>query len=299
MGAPPQYFARNSSEAREVFYEACRSADVTPVPYYAPAEIVRDSRPIVEVARVGRGDARHAIVVTDGSWEDEGLCAAGIQSSLLHEPLTQRLPPSVAPVLVHAIAPPGFAEPALQLAEPATQQWSNRALAAAESRFTTFMDGGTARTTAAIAGKPWQTILLQRITDQFVAGLNRVCLIDIRTGPSTFGYTEILCCAASGTPAHRRTAALLAEPGEDALMPAGGAPGDIARGLIERWDVHTASAAVLEFGTYSIGSILGAGGDRMFYPEQGGWRDTVWQSAARILWRTAMRLGAPARSTCL
>ena len=277
-----------------MFYEACRAADVTPVPYYAPSEIVSDSRPIVEVARFGRGDARHAIVVTGGSWEDEGLCAAGIQSSLLHEPLAQRVPPSVALVLVHAIAPPGFAEPALRLAEPPTQQWSHRALAAAETRFTTFMDGGVARTTAAIAGKAWQEILLRRITDQFVAGLDRVCLLDIRTGPSQFGNTEILCCADSGTPAHRRAAALFAEDATDDPVPAGGAPGDIAKGLLAACDVANVSAAVLEFGTYSIGSILGVGGDRIFYPERGGWRDIVWQSAARTIWRTAIRLATPA-----
>jgi hypothetical protein len=264
------------------------------VPYYAPSEIVSDSQPIVEVARFGRGDARHAIVVTGGSWEDEGLCAAGIQSGLLHEPLAQRLPPSVALVLVHAIAPPGFAEPALQLAEPPTQQWSHRALAAAESRFSTFMDEGGARPAAAISGKPWQTVLLQRITDQFVAGLDRVCLLDIRTGPSQFGNTEILCCAPEGTPTHRQTAALFAEDGTDVPVPAGGAPGDMAKGLLANWKGNNVSAAVLEFGTYSIGSMLGVGGDRIFYPEQGGWRDIVWQSAARTVWRTAIRLAAPA-----
>ncbi len=292
--AKAQFFARNSDEAREVFYEACRGADVTPVPYYAPSEIVSDSRPIVEVARFGRGDARHAIVITGGSWEDEGLCAAGIQSGLLHEPLAERLPPNVALILVHAIAPPGFAEPALNLAESPTTRWTHRALAAAESRFTTFMDEGGPRTTAAIAGKPWQAVLLRRLSDQFVAGLDRICLLDIRTGPSQFGNTEILCCADDGTIAHRRAAALFAEDGADTLIPAGGSPGDFAKALLTAWEGANISAAVLEFGTYSIGSILGVGGDRIFYPQQGGWRDIVWQSAARTTWRTAIRLGAAA-----
>lgn len=298
------FFAGNSCDAREIFHDACRAADISPVPYYAPTEIVSDSRPIVEVARFGRGDARCVLVVTGGSWEDEGLCAAGIQSSLLHEPLSQRLPADVALVLVHAIAPPGFADPQPNLTEPSTREWSHRALAAAESRFETFLVGagmvGTgqgetdAGTQTAGAGIPWQQILLRRITDQFVTGFDRVCLFDIRTGPSQFGTSEILCCAADGTIAHRQMSDLFAEDGADPPVPAGGCPGDLAKGLMATGNVPGVAAAVLEFGTYSIGSILGVGGDRIFYPERDGWREIVWQSAARTIWRTAARLGGAA-----
>ena len=293
------FFAGNSRDAREIFHDACRAADISPVPYYAPTEIVRDSRPIVEVARYGRGDARRVLVVTGGSWEDEGLCAAGIQSSLLHEPLSQRLPPNVALVLVHAIAPPGFADPQIDPTEPSTRQWSQRALAAAESRFETFLVGAGqgepgAGTQTAGAGTPWQKTLLRRITGQFVTGLDRVCLFDIRTGPSQFGTSEILCCAADGTTAHRQMSDLFEEDGANRPVPAGGCPGDLAKGLIAVGNDSGIAAAVLEFGTYSIGSILGVGGDRIFYPERNGWRDIVWQSAARTIWRTAARLGGAA-----
>ena len=293
------FFAGSGRDAREIFHAACRTADITPVPYYAPTDVVSDSRPIVEVARFGRGDARQAIVVTGGSWEDEGVCAAGIQSSLLHEPLGRRLPTDVALVLVHAIAPPGFADPRIDLAEPSARQWSQRALAAAESRFETFMVGAGqsvsgAGPRAAIAGKPWQEILLRRITDQFVTGLDRVCLLDIRTGPSQFGASEILCCAADGTAAHLEISTLFAEDGADRPVPSGGCPGDLARGLLAAGKGSGVAAAVLEFGTYSIGSILGVGGDRIFYPERDDWRDMVRQSATRTIWRAAARLGSAA-----
>lgn len=284
------YFSSDRTAARAHFLSACKAASLEVVPYYAPREVTGTTDPIVEVTRVGRPYASTVIALTCGAWEDEGLCASGIQTALLRENVSARLPRDTALVLVHAIAPIGLS--GLDRGRNAAwnvrsgRQWTHAALAAAENRFASYVQESVPN--PASPGQrsiPWQARLLCKIADDFFAAAERIALIDLRTGAGAYGDSEVAPCHTASDPSLRRAAALFGIHSGDAEAPTRGTPGDLASGLIAALDRSDVAAAVLEFGTYSMRSVLAPGNGRVFYPESPDWREQVLRRTLAVIWQ--------------
>jgi hypothetical protein len=284
-------FALDPETARRQFLVACRRAGVTATPYFAPRADASPPQPIVEVVRFGDPEAKGVLALTGGSWKDEGLCASGVQTAMLYDRIGEDLPPGVGLVLVHAIAPEGLsgleARSRAGSGQP-KRQWTQRVLAAAESRFARYIsEGDEAGSRGERKGIPWQAQLLCRIADSFFGKAHRVALLDIRTGPGNYGDAEIFACS-SGDEAIRRAAHLFGTTNLSGGPETGGYPGEIAYGLMAALERTNLAAAVLEFGTYSMRSILAADKGRAFYPDTEDWREFVWRQS-RAVTRQALR----------
>jgi len=284
-------FALDRKTAQQRFREACRQAGVTATPYFEPQFGQKTPEPIVEVARVGDPEAEGVLALTGGSWEDEGLCASGVQTALLRDRIGKELPAGVALVLIHAIAPAGLSGLEARARSWPTrqpQQWTQRALAAAETRFARYIGEGALDAAGGGKGTPWQAQLLCRIADTCFHKAKRIALLDIRTGPGNYGDAELFACAGRREEEIRR-AAILFGAGDGA----GGYPGELAYGLMTALERSDLAAAVLEFGTYSMRSILSAGPGRAFYPDSEDWRESVWRQTLEVTRHALRQLANP------
>jgi len=274
------YFSSDRKAARAHFLSACRAGGLDVATYYAPRDVVRAAEPIVEVARVGRPYAPTVIALTCGAWEDEGLCASGIFTTLLRHDFARHLPHDTALVLIHAIAPAGLSglgrgEPAL---DNSATQWSHQALAAAESRFVDYVQQNGAPAEPEKDVKiPWQARVLCEIADEFFDQVKRTVLIDLRTGPGPYGEADLLPCHIVHGDPLAEVDPLFGISDNPDEPPAWGTPGNLAHGLIAALGRSEISGAVLEFGTYSMRSILTAKSGTTFYPSDDQWREQVWQ----------------------
>jgi Protein of unknown function (DUF2817) len=229
------YFSSDRKAARGHFLSACRAFNLDVVPFYAPREVVASGEPIVEVARVGRPYAPTVIALTCGAWEDEGLCASGIFTTLLRNDFTRHLSRDMALVLIHAIAPAGLSglgRGTPTVSEP-EQQWSHKALAAAESRFVDYVQQ-SALPAASDGGPviPWQARVLCEIADQFFHQAKRTVVVDLRTGPGPYGEADLLPCQiVHGDPLVDIDPLFGIKDNPDEA-PAWGTPGNLAHGLI-------------------------------------------------------------------
>ena len=276
-----QYFSSDRSAAQAHFRSACRASGLELSPYFAPADIVRTNTPIIEATRIGHPYAPTVIALTCGAWEDEGLCASGIFTTLLRHDFTRHLPRDIALVLIHAIAPPGLS--GLGRGEPPAdatprQRWSHQALAAAESRFVDYVQQTTPpKATETGVQIPWQARVLCEIADEFFENAKRTVVVDLRTGPGPYGEADLLPCQiVHGDPLADIDPLFGINDNPDE-PPAWGTPGNLAHGLIAALGRSQISGAVLEFGTYSMRSILTAGVGTTFYPRDDQWREQVWQ----------------------
>lgn len=276
------YFSSDRQTARAHFLAACRAADVDVATYYAPKEVDRAAEPIVEVTRLGRPYASTVVALTCGAWEDEGLCASGIFTALLRHDFARHLPRDVTLVLIHAIAPTGLSGLDRGAAPSPPQQhrpkWSHEALAAAESRFVNYVQQTAAGAARGVPETiPWQARLLCEIADRYFERAKRTVLIDLRTGPGPYGEADLLPCQiVHGDPLVDVDPLFGIKDNPDE-PPAWGTPGNLAHGLIAALGRSQISAAVLEFGTYSMRSILSARQGTVFYPRDDQWREKVWE----------------------
>jgi hypothetical protein len=273
------YFSSDPKAARAHFLSACRASGLDVAPFHAPRAVSRSAEPIIEVARVGRPYAPTVIALTCGAWEDEGLCASGILTALLRNDFARHLSRDVALVLIHAIAPPGLSGLGREAPpiEPPEQQWSHQALAAAETRFADYVQK-TAEPAEPEGGPaiPWQARLLCEIAEQFFDQAKRTVVIDLRTGPGPYGEADLLPCQIVHGDPLVDTDPLFGIKDNPDEAPAWGTPGNLAHGLIAALGRSQISAAVLEFGTYSMRSILSAETGTTFYPRDDQWREKVW-----------------------
>jgi hypothetical protein len=290
-------FAHDRKTARRRFQDACQDAGVSVTPYFAPHIGQAQPDPIIEVVRIGNRDATNVLALTGGSWEDEGLCASGIQTAILRNQIGDELPEGVGLVLIHAIAPVGLSGlEARSRSWPAQppRKWTQRALAAAEDRFASYIgerNGPEAQETD--EATPWQAQLLCRIADTCFRDAERIALLDIRTGPGKFGDAEIFACTNKQGGDIRRAAALFGTESQADGPFAGGYPGEIAYGLMVALERSKLAAAVLEFGTYSMLSVLTQGRGRTFYPDSEDWRENVWRRSLDVTRQALRRLAEP------
>lgn len=289
-------FAFDRETARRRFHAACRKAGVTATPYFAPQPDGNAPDPIIEVVRFGAPEADAVLALTGGSWEDEGLCASGIQTAILRDRIGEELPEGVGLILIHAIAPAGLSgleARSHSWPDQPPRQWTQRALAAAENRFARYIGRKGASETRGGRDVPWQALLLCRIADTCFRDAKRIALLDIRTGPGNYGDAEIFACAGKREDDLRRAGALFGAGNLAGGPSAGGYPGELAYGLMTALERSDLAAAVLEFGTYSMRSILAAGPGRAFYPGSEDWLESVWRQSREVTRRALQRLAQP------
>lgn len=288
-----RYFASDRLEARAQFVAACNALNLDFSSYYAPREVDDSGEPIIDVARVGPHKAPIVLTLTNGSWVDEGLCASGIQTALLREGLGRIGRDDIALVLVHAIAPAGLSGlgnrgPAVS--DNSIREWSNHALAAAENRFASYVQQSHQPKQGGKGNIPWQARVLCQIADAYFANARSISLIDLRTGPGFYGEADLLTCRTHSDPIMQRAAQLFGTTEDPSAPTPHGTPGDLAHGLITALERSDLTAAVLEFGTYSMRSVLSAGSGGVFYPDTTDWREQAWQSAQGVIQHVLLSL---------
>lgn len=287
------YFPSDIHDAGERFRAACEKAGAAVRPYFAPEEEPAGQAPLVEATRIGPAGTKGVLVLTGGCWEDEGLCATGIQTGVLHEFPVEQLPAGVAIVAIHAVAPPALSRVAGRAAWPAPerQRWSHGALAAAEHRFIGYVAQRAAGAeTPTDQGLPWQTQMVFQIAAEYLSRADRIALLDFRTGPADCGEVALLPMENRWDPDLKRAARLFGSAETGIPILAGGQPGDLAQGLISALGHREVTAAVMEFGTYSLHTMLAAKGRQIFYPAGSDWRERVWSQASAVIRRTLAAL---------
>jgi len=103
-----QHFFRNYEKARQHFIRSCDRRKLTVDSHKHPGQ-GPDGDIFMDVACFGDPAATRVVVISSGTHGIEGYSGSGLQSMLLHEGLTERIPNNTRVLLVHAVNPYGFA----------------------------------------------------------------------------------------------------------------------------------------------------------------------------------------------
>jgi hypothetical protein len=295
-------FSDDFDTARNRFLSACERIGLRVSAY--PARIRRDSGdPLVcDVARLGSPDATRVAVLCSAAGGMAGLVGCGAALGVMTQDGYKDLPRDVALVLVHACNPAGpiwpYFSPNDPMADPSADgpapDWSDGVLAAAERRFKDFQrtegfdwNRLAGRTLASMSPPAWDGATLRAIAADRLRGAERVCVIDVRTGPGQFGAREIVPCDPPGSAGRARAERwFTVDIARDSAAigagnaPCGGGLGGLAKGAVS-------TNVVLEVGTYSMGGLLSRGATRESagYPADPTWRAGAWSATRETLGR--------------
>ncbi len=294
-----QHFSTNPTDARRMFLAACLDARLPVASFEAPRDATIDSPVHIDIAHAGKSDAPVVIVICPGTRMAEGLCASGVQTSLLKAGLQIEMPASIALVLVHTVMPA-----ASQSAEWATlieqnmiaTEWDDSLLAAAEFRFNEEQQRTTPATPEETERQQWCRQVLANIAERFLTRARHLVFLDIHTGSGPYGEVEVVSCHMPGTGGERRATELFGARAAADGVAVSNFQGPVARGLSASLPDRETTSLVMEFGCYSLTTVLdsllsrhetaAAGGQRfdgLFFPEADDWRDLVWEGAADVL----------------
>jgi len=294
-----QFFTTDPTEARRMFLSACLETRLPVASFEAPRR-AEGGRPVhIDIARAGPSDARVALVICPGTRLAEGLCASGIQTTLLRSGLQLEMPRPISLVLVHTVNPGAFRSSEwewLSLEEPAESEWDDSLLAAAEFRFNEETRRPEAADEEDSEHQQWCRNVLANAADRFLAGARRVVFLDIHTGSGPYGEAEVVSCHVPGTGGERRATELFGARAAVDGVAVTNIQGPVAKGLAASLGDREITSLVIEFGGYSLTTVLdsllsrhvveAAGGERfdgLFYPEAEDWRERVWEGAAEVL----------------
>jgi hypothetical protein len=294
-----QHFSTEPTDARRLFLSACLDARLPVASFEAPRSNSDELRVHIDVAHAGQSTAPTVIVVCPGTRMAEGLCASGIQTTLLRTGLQIEMPGQIAMVLVHSVVPAAFEVATwVGLSEQSAveTEWDDSLLAAAEVRFNEDRQQAKTMTQEESEHQQWCRQVLANIAGRFLSRAQHLIFLDVHTGSGPYGKAEVVSCHMPGSHNEKRALELFG-----ARAAADGAAslnfqGPVARGLASSLPDRQTTSLVLEFGCYSLTTVLdsllsrheteAAGGgrfDRMFYPDAADWRDLVWDGAEEIL----------------
>jgi len=292
-----QHFSMDPPNARRMFLAACLDAQLPVASFEAPREERVEFPVHIDVARAGASDAETVIVLCPGGRMAEGLCASGIQTALLRTGLQIELPNPFALVLVHTAWPSAFKAAAWDgLIEPAAiaTDWDDSLLAAAEFRLNE--DSPEAPAPYDHEQQQWCRYVLSNLAERFLASAQHLVFLDVRTGSGPYGEAEVVSCHLPGSKDEARAIEMFGARGAANGVAVSTLEGPVARGLASALPDHQMTSVVLEFGCYSLGTVLdsllsrheseAAGNGRfdgLFYPDSDDWRDRVFEGAANIL----------------
>ena len=103
-----QYFSSSYKTAREKFLKVARAADCNIDSIQNPYPGPNGESLYMDVALVVAEDAKRTLVVSSGTHGVEGFAGSGIQTGLLSEGISSRLPVGVNLLMIHAINPYGM-----------------------------------------------------------------------------------------------------------------------------------------------------------------------------------------------
>jgi ribosomal protein S18 acetylase RimI-like enzyme len=102
-------FSATYAAARTAFMSAVAAAGGAITSYRHPLTGPAGEPLFLDTARVGTPEARRVLFIAAGTHGIEGFCGSGIQTFLLRNQVTEKLPADIALVLVHGVNPWGFA----------------------------------------------------------------------------------------------------------------------------------------------------------------------------------------------
>jgi hypothetical protein len=307
-----QHFSTDPSDARRLFLSACLDARLPVASFEAPRSNQNELPVHIDVAHAGQATAPTVIVVCPGTRMVEGLCASGIQTTLLRTGLQIEMPGPMAMVLVHSVVPAAFEVAAWDgLAEQSTveTEWDDSLLAAAENRFNEDRQQVKTMTLEESERQKWCRQVLANVAERFLSRAQHMVFLDVHTGSGPYGEAEVVSCHMPGSQDEKRALELFGARATADGVPSSHFLGPVARGLASALPDRKTTSLILEFGCYSLTTVLDSllsrhqtetvGGGRfdgMFYPDAVGWRDLVWEGAAEILrlgFRSVERLPEP------
>jgi hypothetical protein len=294
-----QHFSTEPSDARRLFLSACLDARIPATSFEAPRSNQSELPVQIDIAYVGQSTAPTVIVVCPGTRMAEGLCASGIQTTFLRTGLQIEMPDPIAMVLMHSVAPAAFevaAWDSLIDQRAVETEWDDSLLAAAEVRFNEDCQQAKTMTLEESEHQKWCSQVLANVARRFLSRAQHLIFLDVHTGSGPYGEVEVVSCHTPGSQDEKRALELFGARAAVNSIATSHFQGPVARGLASFFPDLKTTSLVIEFGCYSLMTVLdsllsrreteAAGGgrfDRMFYPDVVDWRDLVWEGAEEIL----------------
>lgn len=296
--ATGDYFSTDFDEARDKFFAACRTLRLR------PTEIMGHGRfggkaPLVDIVRLGDRAARRILVLGGGDRLADAFVCSAIQVGWLKEFAAAALPPDIALVLLHHGAAPqtGGEAPAEERPPP---QWDSDLLTKVEKRYAAYarekgVDHMGAPLSAPVGNGDvpgYAKNTLDAVAEHLAtAAGGRITFMDACLGLGPYGEAGIVGCHPPGSPAADRIRIAFALPAPSEDEPAApGSPGRMTVGLMRRFPGTDIATVRLEFGTYSMLSVLDTLSSkdpdrvvpnprRLLDPDADDWRESVWRGA--------------------
>jgi len=302
MGGIESYFVRSAEAAHTGFLAACQGEGIR-VSSFASSRIGADLH--LDVARFGSPDARRQVVLCSGSGGPASLVASAIMTGCVREGLHRDLPHGLGLVLINGVSPEGptwSADPTATAARPKSG-WNDTVLVNAEDRYAAFeRAAGRQPRRSPSNDEPqvpaWNSAVQRAVCDELFRNSRELLFVDFRTGPGLSGEVAIQSGLAEDATFAERAARWFVDDwlgDHSAYHHAGHAP---PAGGLPSLVPATSHVLVVEFGTYSVTTVLDAitrsGGAaaaptpvedlrRMAYPEAAAWQRFVWQNASAVV----------------
>lgn len=291
----------NRASARNQFLAACSLAGAATTAYRSVKSGPNDQANWIDIARLGSPDAKSVLLLCSGLNGDEGHSGSAILTEWLMQGLQRQVPRDVGLIMLHATLPPDFSIGSTAAPEKTrTRNWSDNVLSAAARRFSAYAEIAGLRTTEEVVAPEetqdkhvWMRTASNAIADEIIEYTRDIAVLEFHTGLRPYGDVAISSCHPASTAANQRVQAWF---GEDAGTQEGGpAILDIfALGFGGRMDDLALTAAHVEFGTYTMGQVLGLEARRipaerhadmraLFSPDSDAWRQEVCANGARVI----------------
>ena len=294
-----QNFTSDPTDARRMFLSACLDARLSVSSFEMQPSVEIEASVHVDIAKAGNSDASSIIVLCPGTRLTDGLCASGLQTSLLRAGLQIELPSTIGLVLIHTITPFEF-RPAetenLIKTERANSGWGDSLLAAAESRFSEKQQNTAPATPKETERQRWCQHVLSNIAEGALSQTKQLIFLDVHTGSGPYGEAEVISCHIPGSSSEQRAQALFGASAVANGVEATNILGPVAKGLAAALSNREIIPVVVEVGCYSLTTVLDtllsrhetefASGDRLdsfFYPKTEAWRELIWEATADLL----------------
>ena len=293
-----QNFTSDPTDARRMFLAACLEARL-PVSSFESQSSSEKGCVHVDIATAGNSDAPTVIVLCPGARLTDGLCASGLQTSLLRAGLQIELPAEIGLVLVHTITPFEFRPAEMEKlikTHTANSGWEDSLLAAAEFRFSEKQKISEPETPRETERQRWCRHVISNIAENALSQTQQLIFLDVHTGPGPFGEAEVISCNIPGSNSKQRARALFGARAVADEVESKNILGPVAQGLAATLSNREIIPIVVEFGCYSLTTVLdtllsrhektiasGDHFDKFFYPEAEAWRELIWEATADLL----------------
>lgn len=298
----------NRTSTRNQFLAACSLAGAATTAYRNVKSVPNDQASWIDIARLGSPDARAVLLLCSGLNGDEGHSGSAILTEWLTQGLQRQVPRDVELIMLHATLPPGFSIGSAAAPEKTrTQNWSDNVLSAAARRFSAYAEMAGLRSTEEVVAPEetqdkhiWMRDASNAIADEIIEHTRDIAVVEFHTGLRPYGDVAISSCHPESTDANQRVRTWFGEDtgtqeGSPAIL-------DIfALGFGSRMADLALTAAHVEFGTYTMGQVLGLEARRtpaerhadirtLFSPESDEWRQEVCANGARVIERALQGL---------